>query len=211
MVINYLLQYLFSAPSNIAVLRVLNLRVIGISGRETARLANLSIRTAQNVLAHLESFGVVKRTIGGRDHLFVLNRQNQIVKKLIYFLFEFENNFQKEIISLIKKNLSKDCSSLILFGSVARREETLNSDFDLCIVYNKNRFKIDKIISELRDSLYSSYKITLAPFYMLESEFKKRALKNLSPINNILKEGIVISGKSIHDLTKRNSQSKRLM
>jgi predicted nucleotidyltransferase len=202
MVVNNLLQYLFSAPSNIAVLRVLNLRLVGISGRETARLSNLSIRAAQNVLAHLESLGVVKRTIGGRDHLFVLNRQNQVVKKLIYLIFEFENNFPKEIISFIKKNLGRECSSLILFGSVARRDETLNSDFDLCIVYNKNRFKIDKKVSELRDSLYKNYQVTLGPFYILESEFKKRALKNLSPVNNILKEGIVIAGKSIRELTK---------
>lgn len=202
MVINNLLQYIFSAPSNISVLRVLNSRVVGITGRETARTAKLSIRTVQNVLAHLEALGIVNRTIGGRDHLFVLNRKNQIVSKLITFLFEFENNFSKEIISLIKKNLGKECSSLILFGSVARRDETLDSDFDLCIVYNKNKFKIDNIVSELRDSLYSNYKITLAPFYILESEFKKRALKNLSPINSILKEGIVISGKSIRELTK---------
>lgn len=202
MVLNNLLQSIFSAPSNISVLRVLNLRVVGITGRETARTAKLSIRTVQNVLAHLEALGIVNRTIGGRDHLFVLNRKNQIVKKLISFLFEFENDFSKEIIYLIKKNLGKECSSLILFGSVARKVETLESDFNLCIVYNKNKIKIDNLVSELRDSLYSNYKITLAPFYILESEFKKRALKNLSPINNILKEGIVISGKSIRELIK---------
>lgn len=202
MVVNNLLQYIFSAPSNISVLRVLNSRVVGITGRETARTAKLSIRTVQNVLAHLEALGIVNRTIGGRDHLFVLNRKNQIVKKLISSLFEFENDFSKEIILSIKKNLGKECSSLILFGSVAREDETLDSDFDLCIVYNKNKFKIDNIVSELRDSLYSNYKITLAPFYILESEFKKRALKNLSPINSIFKEGIVISGKSIRELIK---------
>lgn len=202
MIINNLLQHLFSAPSNMAVLRVLNSRVIGITGRETARLANLSIRTAQNVLAHLESLGIVKRTIGGRDHLFVLNRQNQVVKKLIYFIFEFENNFLKDITSQIKKSLANLCTSIILFGSVARKDEMPESDLDLCIVYSKNKIRIENTVSELRDSLYKNYQVTLGPFYILESEFKKRAFKNLSPVNNILKEGIVITGKSIRELTK---------
>lgn len=202
MIINNLLQHLFSAPSNVSVLRVLNSRVIGITGRETARNANLSIRTVQNALANLEALGIVKRTVGGRDHLFVLNRQNQVVKKLIYFLFEFENNFPKDITSQIKKGLSNLCSSIILFGSVARRDETPESDLDLCIVYDKNKSRLENAVSELRDSLYKNYQITLGPFYILESEFKKRALKKLSPVNNILKEGIVLTGKSFRELTK---------
>jgi len=115
MIINNLLQHIFSAPSNIIVLRTLNSRVVGISGRETARISKLSIRTVQNALAHLESLGLVNRTIGGRDHLFTLNRNNRIVTKLIKYIFEFEGEFKSEILSLIKKKLSASASSLILF------------------------------------------------------------------------------------------------
>ncbi len=202
MIINKILNHIFSAPSNVSVMRVLNSRVVGISGRQTARDANLSIRTVQNALAHLEQLGLVSRTIGGRDHLFVLNRKNHIVKKLVSFLFEFENAFPQEIISIIKKNLGKECTSLIVFGSVARREESLNSDYDLCIVYNKNRNRFEGIVSELRDSLNTNYNIKLGPFYILETDFKKSAAKNISPINSIIEEGIVISGKSIRELIK---------
>lgn len=202
MIINNILQHIFSAPSNILVLRTLNARVIGISGREIARISKLSNRTAQSVLANLESLGLVKRTVGGRDHLFTLNRKNRIVSQLIKFIFEFEDGFSKEIFSSIKKKLSPLVSSLILFGSVARKEENYASDFDLCIVYTQNKTKIENIVSELRDKLYDDYKVTLAPIYITDADFKKRAQKNLSPINNILKEGILITGKPIRELIK---------
>ncbi len=202
MIINNLLQHIFSAPSNIIVLRTLNSRVVGISGRETARISKLSIRTVQNALAHLESLGLVNRTIGGRDHLFTLNRNNRIVTKLIKYIFEFEGEFKSEILSLIKKMLSASASSLILFGSVARNEEDYTSDFDLCIVYVKNRTKIEDAVSKLRDKLYDDYKVTLAPFYILETDFKKKAKQNLSPVNNILKDGVLITGKPIRELIK---------
>lgn len=202
MIINNILQHIFSSPSNVIILRTLNSRVVGISGREIARISKLSTRTAQSVLANLESLGLVNRTIGGRDHLFTLNRNNKIVSKLIKYIFEFEDGFRKEILSVIKKKISPLVSSLILFGSVARKEEEYSSDFDLCIVYNKDKTKIEKAVSELRDKLYDDYKITLAPFYITETDFKKKANKNLSPVNNILKDGILIAGKPIRELIK---------
>lgn len=200
MIINNVLQHIFSSPSNVIVLRTLNSRVVGISGREIARISRLSNRTAQSVLANLESLGVVNRTIGGRDHLFTLNRNNIIASKLIKYIFEFEDGFGKEIIFSIKKKLSTLVSSLILFGSVARKEENYSSDFDLCIVYTNNKHKIENTVSELRDKLYDEYKVTLAPFYITETDFKKRAKKNLSPVNNILKDGILLAGKPIREL-----------
>jgi predicted nucleotidyltransferase len=150
----------------------------------------------------LESLGLVNRTIGGRDHLFTLNRKNRIVTNLIKDIFEFESEFKKEIFSLIKKKLAALASSLILFGSVARGEEDVASDLDLCVVFVNNKSKIENAVSELRDKLYDDYKVTLAPFYILETEFKKRAKQNLSPVNSILKEGVLLSGKPIRGLLK---------
>jgi predicted nucleotidyltransferase len=176
--------------------------VIGISGREIARNSKLSNRATQNALANLESLGLVNRTVGGRDHLFTLNRTNKIVDRLVKYIFEFEDDLKKEILSLIKKRLSTISSSLILFGSVARREEVHSSDFDLCIVYTKNKTKIENTVSELRDKLYDDFKVTLAPFYITETDFKKRAKNNLSPVNNIIKDSILIAGKPIRELIK---------
>ena len=63
MLVNKFIENLFSAPSNISVLRVLNQRVIGITGRETERLTNLTHRSALKALTTLEELGVVVRII----------------------------------------------------------------------------------------------------------------------------------------------------
>ncbi len=202
MLVNKFLEKLFSAPSNISVLRVLNERVIGITGRETARLTNLTHRTALKALTNLEELGIVIRITGGRDHIFTLNRQKYISRKIIRLIFEEENNFSLAIISSIKRQLSKLTESIIIYGSVARKEELISSDYDVCFVYSTQLRKIENAVSNLRDQLNEQYTIQLAPIYISISEFKIRAKKNLSPVFSIVKEGMVISGKSIHELIK---------
>ncbi len=200
MLINKYLETLFSAPSNISVLRVLNERTVGITGRETARLTNLTHRSALMALSNLESFGVVKRVTGGRDYLFTLDRNKFITKKIISVIFNAERDFRLSLFSRIKKQLSRITISLIVFGSVARKDETIKSDLDLCIVYSKNRNKLEESVSNLREQIYLEYSIQLAPIYISEKEFIKRAKKKLSPVNNVIDEGILISGKSIKAL-----------
>lgn len=202
MLVNRFLENIFSAPSNVSVLRVLNERVVGITGRETARLSNLTHRSALNALTNLENLGVVIRITGGRDHLFTLNRQNYISNQIVRFIFDAEKNLNQSIIVLLKKHLSKLAESIIVYGSVARKEETLASDYDLCVVYSNRKTEIETIVSKLRDKLHEQFNIQLAPLYISKSDLKKRAHKNLSPVNSIIKEGIVISGKSIHELIK---------
>ncbi len=200
MIVYNILDYIFSAPSNVTVLRVLNERVVGISGRKTARLAKISLRSAQNVLLNLQALKIVNKQVGGREHLFTLNRKNYISKKIISYLFDIERDFNESLFLLIKKKLGKFTVSIIVFGSVARREEDYSSDLDLCIVFSSNKRKIETILNELRDQLYSNYGINIAPFFITSSKFKSDNKKNNPPVNKILKDGVVISGKSINRL-----------
>lgn len=202
MIVHNIFDHIFNTQGNIAVLRILNERIEGISGREVARLANISVRTAQMALSRLESLGLVKRNIGGRDHLFILNRNNYFSDMIISEIFKVENNFRNEIISSIRNKLGKYCVSIILFGSTARREEEINSDFDVCIIYRKDKKEIDSIVSSLRDELWKRYSIHFAPFYITDSEFKKRASLSKEPVNGIIKDGILIAGKSIKELLR---------
>jgi predicted nucleotidyltransferase len=200
MIVNKLLEKLFSAPSNISVLRALNERVTGITGRETARLTNLTHRSALKALTILEELGVVSRITGGRDHIFTLNRQKYISKEIIHPIFEAEKNFNTAIRSSLKRQLSRLTESVIVYGSVARKEETISSDYDICIVYTGHLNDIENVVLKLRDRLHDQYSIQLAPIYISRSEFKKRAGKKLPPVKSIVSEGMVLSGKSIHEL-----------
>lgn len=200
MIINNLLEGIFNRESNVRILRVLIERVVGISGRETARLSGLSLRSAQIALESLEELKLVKRVVGGREHLFTAARDNFAVQNIIIPLFESEKKFKVNLFNEIKNELSTLTESLIYFGSVARKEDTIKSDLDLCIVYSKSRNKIESIVDELRIEINEKFGVTLAPFLILKSEFRKRAKSSKSPINEILKEGKVISGMSIREL-----------
>ena len=200
MIIHRVLDHLFSAQSTVKVLRVLYNNVIGLTGREIANISGLNHQSAHNALANLETLKLIKRVIGGITHIFTLNRKNYLVKELIVPLFNSELEFQNQIISITKKYLKNCTVSSILFGSVARKDETASSDFDLCIVFDTNKKVLEEKVNSLSEILYKEFGVTLAPFYIKTEEFQKRAKRNKPPINEIIKEGMVISGKSIKEL-----------
>ena len=199
MIIHKPLNEIFSTYSNIAVIRELRYTKNGFTGRDIAKKSGLSAPAASTTLSHLESLKIVKRQIGGRDHIFTLNFSNYFVNKIVLPLLEAEDQYYNSIINEIKKTLSKEAVSIILFGSVARRQESVESDFDLCIVYAGSRDKkiLENKVSAIRDKFHNDFGITLAPFYISILEFKKRTKLNKPPIKSIIKEGIVITGKSI--------------
>ncbi|HED06893.1 MAG TPA: nucleotidyltransferase domain-containing protein [Ignavibacteria bacterium] len=200
MVINNVLNSMLSNKSCLKVLRVLNGLAVGISGRETSRLAQISLRAAQIALRELESLHIVNKQFGNRENLFSLNRNNYLVKNIITLIFKEENNFKKKIFKIITGQLKDLTESIVLFGSAARLEETVRSDLDVCIVYSKNKREINRIISSISDKLYKEFGVLLAPFFITKKEFISRAKKRKPPLNNLLTEGKVLSGLSINRL-----------
>lgn len=211
MIIHKPLNEIFSAYSNIAVIRELRYTKNGFSGREIAKRAGLSAPAAINSLSHLESLKIVNRQIGGRDHIFTLNISNYFVKFVLLPVLDAEGKFYDSIVKDVKKSLSKNTISVFLFGSVARKEESIQSDFDICIVYSsiKDKNIVKEKVNICRDELHNNYGISLAPFYISVKEFQQRAKLKKPPINEILKEGILLFGKSIKELLNDKSKSKK--
>lgn len=200
MVTNKILEFVFSAPSNITVLRVLNERNIGISGREVSRLTGLSVRAVQVSLTNLGKTGIVKIAEGKREHLFTIDREKYLVKELIEKIFNAEYDYSMQILKLIRTKLKPYTVSLIQFGSTARGNETPASDFDLCIVYAGKLKVIEEIVSKLRSELYILFNITLAPIYISAAKFRQLGKQERPPVNSIIKEGKIIAGKLIKEL-----------
>ena len=199
MIFHRVLNHIFSSYTNIAVLRALSFSKTGLTGREIARNCGISPKSALIALTNLENLHIVKRVIGGRDHIFTLNTGHYFVSKGITPLLNTELNFLPDILSLIKSKLSKKTISIILFGSVARKEEDIDSDLDICMIVKdkSQKTEVEKIKSELFTVISDKYGATISAILFTENEFRKRGLKNLSPINNIIKEGRLISGKPI--------------
>lgn len=202
MIVHKILDNVFATKSNIAVLRVISKVKIGLSGREIAKQAGVSAPSSLEALTAMENLNLVKRERGGRDHFFYLNRDHYIVDKIINPILNLERKFPDQIYSDIKKGLGKYSVSLILFGSTAREDEEIESDLDICVVFKDaiSKRKLEELISDLRIELFKIYGVSFAPFYISKKDFTNRARLKKAPIIDIIKEGKIISGKSLREL-----------
>ncbi|MFA5804363.1 MAG: nucleotidyltransferase domain-containing protein [Melioribacteraceae bacterium] len=202
MVINKVLDEVFSRWSNLAVLRALNKYGIGISGREVARIAGITVKNCFNALTDFENLGIVNRVRGGRDHLFTLNRDHFLVKEGIIPLFDVEDKFAEAIFDDIKKKLKKKCNSVYVFGSVVLKEEDVDSDLDLCVIYDKASEKesLEDTMYELQTLLRKKYSVNASPFYVTTAQFSVKAKSNKPPVADVIKEGKLLFGNSIKAL-----------
>ena len=202
MIIHKILNEIFTTYSHIAILRELRFSKNGFSGREIAMNAGISPPSCLAALSKLEKLKIVNRQIGGNVHIYTLNFDNYLVKEGILPLLEIEQSLPGRIVILLKKALSKISVSVILFGSVARLEETNSSDYDLCIVYQtqSDKKELEELINQIRPKLYSQFGISIAPYFISLSDFKLRAKKKASPVNDIVKKGKILFGESIRSL-----------
>lgn len=202
LIIHKILNEIFTTYSHVVVLRELRFSKNGFSGREIAMNAGISPPSCLAALSKLEKLKIVNRQIGGNVHIYTLNFDNYLVKEGLLPLLEIEQSIPGKISILLKKALSKKSVSVILFGSVARQEETTSSDYDLCIVYQtqSDKKELERLINQIRQKLYSQFGVSIAPYFISISDFKLRAKKKAAPVNNIVKEGKMLFGQSIRSL-----------
>jgi len=203
MIFYRVLDQVLSGSSQIAVLRAMQDSKIGLSGREIARIAGISPKACLQALTNLENLSIVFRQRGGRDHFFTLNREHLLVKEGILAFLDLERNYLKLLSKKIIRNTSKHSESIILFGSVARKEESIESDIDICFVYSgtSHREIISKKMEGLSLSIKREYGATISPFFISLKGFKRKGKLNQAPVNEILNDGIVLYGKSIKVLS----------
>ncbi len=206
MQINNVLNAVFSAQSNMIIMRAMINYNLGITGREVSRITGLSPRACLNSLSSLESLGIIKRLRGGRDHSFQLNTRHFLYSEVISPLLIAEKKFQDAIKKDITYKLKGKCRSIYVFGSVARKEDSSGSDLDVCIVINnkKDQRTLENEITELSKDIIQKYGITLSPFFITANDFTHKYNLNKAPVADIVKEGILIYGSKIINNGKKN-------
>jgi len=192
----------FSTWSHIAVLRVLLDSSQGLTGREIARLAGMTHRSCLKALTDLEALSMVRRQRGGRDHLFSLNQEHRLVRTGVLPLFAAERQFTKALYALLRRRLQKKTTSLIVFGSVARKEETSSSDLDLCLVVGTETEKrgVQDAVHHLAPEVLRQYGAKLSSLIVTKRQFVQKARQKQPPVYQILNDGIVIGGSTMRGL-----------
>ena len=190
------MQEIFSAPSYIAILRVLNQITQGISGRELARRAAINDRTCRLALGRLEQLGLVENLGIGKIKLFRLNRKNYFAEKVLPSLFIGEVSFLGALIEKLQEALKGNCKWACVYGSVAKKMDVETSDLDvLVVVKGEKEMKImqDKM-TELISSIISGFGLSLSPVILTDFQWRKgKQFQELK--KNVIQDQIPLVGE----------------
>ena len=202
MVIHRAFDEVLRSWSHVAVLRAILDSAAGLTGNEIARASGMQPRSALKALTSLEELGIVRRQRGGRDHLFTLNRDHFLTREGLLPLYQAEQRYRSAIEDSLVTLLKGHVVSAVIFGSVSRKQETPQSDLDLCCIMSSENKKgvVQEMLATEAVSLYRNFGVKLAPVFFLTAEMKKKKRSGL--IREILNQGKVIVGRSAKELSR---------
>lgn len=148
--IRYPLTDILGVVGNVRVLRVLALKPRPSATTELALAAGLTGQGVRNVLNALVGQGIVSIRGSGRVQLYELNASHPLAETLNQ-LFRAEQARWDRLLQDIREVLGRHGSAVQavwLYGSVARAEDTAQSDIDLALVVSSHEVA-DKVREEL--------------------------------------------------------------
>ena len=151
------LDDVFRTATRVKVLRLLvrNPEMI-FTGREIARNIGVASSNVSRALSGLEKVGVLHSMAKGRSLLYGLNTRHILCERLLRDLFKEEQGNLNYVTDEIPLNWPRDMRSLICYGSVARNEEQVSSDVDLCFITRgaSSRHRVVRRLEEAQAEFY---------------------------------------------------------
>jgi predicted nucleotidyltransferase len=173
-----------------------------LNGSEISRYLKVTHRSVHKAMRSLVDEGVVDFDSHGNSIGYKLNREKWIVKKMLLPLFKSEKVFLETVIEKIRKEIEgspfkKNILSVVLFGSVHKKEDKNSSDFDIFVLIDReeNISSIEDEIIKIGTNISKIYGVTLGPYLKSLASFKKD--KALSVIKSIMASNHLIYGKEL--------------
>jgi predicted nucleotidyltransferase len=158
----------FSKPS-IQIIQYLGRRYRdGYYVREISRNLSISLGSASQSLRTLEESGLVSKEHKGRLVIYRANMGNFLLRefKILLTLLEIDPFILR---------LKEVSTRIILFGSCAAGEDTIDSDIDIFIESDNKR-----VIAQLHDSYQEKISRKIFPIILDASEFRNLEAKDRS-------------------------------
>jgi len=180
------------------VLRILSLfPAKEFTGREMAVEASLAPSNAIAELNRLLEQGFVRRRVAGRSQLWSLDPDHTLGRRLRE-LFEFEYGLSQDLRSRIAKAARRipGLQRVVLFGSVARKEERPASDVDVLLLVTRQSDKKQAmaVMADLRRELRHRFGNRLQPILYSHAEWKRGKGREL--VRSIEQEGQIVWERS---------------
>jgi predicted nucleotidyltransferase len=150
--------------------------------------------------------GIAQEFVGGRDHLTRLNAGHFLAPTLVA-LFSAEAELARKARQAIASSLAgkKDPPlGLYQFGSSARAEETLDSDFDVLVIARDAKHRdllLDRVLSAARE-IRAQYGVSVAPIAYTIREAKRGRRASLAPWPELARDVVTISGPPLGELLR---------
>lgn len=196
------LEGILGHKSKIKALRYLLNTRIEPTGRQLSRAIGIHHRTAHAALKELASFGIVTMHQTGKAIVYKINNNNLLVKKILKPIFVLEKNLLSQTITTAIKNIRMRIISIIVFGSVASSSERGTSDIDVLFLVS-SRQEQNRLITYLEKIEYDfilKYGNMLSPLVLSIDEFYTRLKKKDALIQNIMRQGKAVYGKTIQEV-----------
>jgi len=191
------LDDIWNSQPKTRILRTLYRTGGSFTGRRLAGLVGYSHTHTMATLADLEAQGLVDMRRAGNSYMFSINMKNEVVKGILAPAFELESELINNLADRFYDGLGKVLVSVTLFGSVARGEETLESDVDLLLVVKDgiDREKTENKVSEISHKVYLAFGCSVAPIVVTQAEHAKKLKRKQGFWREIPREGRLIPRK----------------
>jgi len=173
------------------------------TGREIAKLTHFSPPAAHAALKELYNQGILRLDAIGKQHIYSLENNNRMVRKILKPMFKEEIALKDELKDFLikqvqKAGIKKKLVSLLLYGSLQRDATHDKSDVDIAVIIKNKKDKKEieeKFLNEISLRFYDYFKTHLDTYIKTKEEFKTRLKKNLPPVSSLMKAYSVIYGK----------------
>jgi len=196
------LSNILNSKVKIDCLRHMCLYPTELNGRELSRYLKVTHRSIYKAMRSLVDEGVVNFTPRGNSIGYILNKEKWISKNILIPLFRSEREFLETIVEKLKKEFEgsqfkNNILSVVLFGSVYRKEDNSSSDFDIFVLIDQeeNVIPVEEEIAKISSKISKLYGVTLGPYWKSLSSFKKD--KSLGVIKSIKAANRLIYGKEL--------------
>ncbi|OGS27621.1 MAG: hypothetical protein A2297_02635 [Elusimicrobia bacterium RIFOXYB2_FULL_48_7] len=159
-----------------------------MSEREIASVLKVPYTNVNRTLKEFALYNIVNFVTVGKAHLWKLNKKSyafEVLSKVIQDVSLNESPIEN-LKNDIKKSIpAKLIIKAVLFGSVAKGEESDSSDIDLFLLVKNvgDKEKLGEIVGTLSDRYLQLYGNRLSAYILTESELKEK--KNPSLLQEI--------------------------
>lgn len=193
-------ESLFSSETKIQILRTLSGSNRSFSAQELEGETTKNRAAIYKALESLKNESALKEIrTEGKTRYYRLNQQKGLINQ-VELLFEAEKrnygakNIPNKVMNILfnlkqkLENQVEDLEKIILFGSTARGDYTLNSDIDLYIVGEKLDKEIEDRIYEIVESYDHDFSLIMRSDEDYRNEFEK-PISSLA--DSIIKDGFI--------------------